>query len=126
MAEFYDRMASTALRLIAQFGAPRSLIETVPGTYDPVTGVSTGETTRSQTAQVILLDYSANESGQQYADGAQIRLGDKKIVIAAKGLTWPPSLVTRVQVGSDLWQIVNIKSSDPAGTPLVYFCQGRK
>lgn len=126
MAEFYDRLASTALRLIAQFGAPRSLIETVPGTYDSVTGVSTGDSTRSQTAQVILLDYSLQESGQQYADGSQIRLGDKKIVIAAKGLTWTPSLVTRVQVGSDLWQIVNIKSSDPAGTPLVYFCQGRK
>lgn len=124
---FYDDMAGVALELLTEFGAPRVLHDVSGGVYNDVTGEYTtppGQIT--QTAQVILLDYSANESGQQYADGSQIRLGDKKIVIAAKDLDWPPSLTTRVAVGSDLWQIVNIKSSDPAGTPLVYFCQGRK
>lgn len=126
MVDFYAGMASTALRLIDQFGSVQTLRETVPGTYDPVTGASTGDTEKTQSATLILQDYSANESGQSYADGSEIRRSDKKIIIAAKGLAWPPSLTTTVDIDGTLWRVVNVKQSNPAGTPLVYFCQGRK
>ncbi|WP_330113914.1 hypothetical protein SA496_14165 [Pseudomonas sp. JS3066] len=126
MSAFYDRMASTALRLIERFGSQQTLRDVVPGAYDPVSGETSGDTPISQSAQVILVDYTLQESGQQYAEGSEIRQGDKKIIIAAKGLAWPPALTTRLDVGGVLWQIVNIKEANPAGTPLVYFCQGRK
>jgi len=126
MSAFYDRMATTALRLLARFGSEQTLRDVTPGTYDPVTGGSTGDTPISQPAQVILLDYTATESGQQYAEGSEIQKGDKKIIIAAKGLQWAPELTTKVDVSGTLWQIVNVKEANPAGTPLVYFCQGRK
>lgn len=124
---FYDDMAAVALELITEFGSEQTLRDVTAGVYDDITGTWTtppGEI--SQSAQVILLDYTSHESGQQYADGAQIKQGDKKIIIAAQGLAWPPTLTTKVDVGGVLWQIVNIKEANPAGTPLVYFCQGRK
>ena len=123
---FYDEMADVTLELITEFGSEQTLRDVIPGAYDPVTGETTGDVAKSQLAQVILLDYTLQESGQQYAEGSEIRQGDKKIIIAAKGLAWPPALTTRVDVGGVLWQIVNIKESNPAGTPLVYFCQGRR
>ncbi|WP_370601192.1 hypothetical protein [Pseudomonas nitroreducens] len=126
MSAFYDRMASTALRLIERFGSQQTLRDVTPGAYDPVTGEVTGDTPISQPAQVILADYTLQESGQMYATGSEVRQGDKKIIIAASGLSWPPTLTTKVDVGGVLWQIVNVKESNPAGTPLVYFCQGRQ
>lgn len=126
MSAFYDRMASTALRLIERFGSQQTLRDVTPGEYDPVTGETTGDVAKSQLARIILLDYTLQESGQQYAEGSEILQGDKKIIIAAKGLAWPPALTTRIDVDGVLWQVVNIKEANPAGTPLVYFCQGRR
>lgn len=123
---FYDDMASVALELIAEFGSEQTLRDITPGSYDPVSGETTGDTPISQPAQLLLLDYTLQESGQQYAEGSEIRQGDKKIIIAAKGLAWPPALTTRIDVGGVLWKVVNVKEANPAGTPLVYFCQGRK
>lgn len=128
MSAFYDRMASTALRLIARFGSEQTLRDVTAGVYDDVSGEWTTQPGDiEQPAQLILLDYTLQESGLMYAEGSQIQKGDKKIVIAAKDLAWPPALTTKVDVNGVLWQIVNIKEASPdASTPLVYFCQGRK
>lgn len=126
MSAFYDRMAATALRLISRFGSEQTLRDITPGSYDPVSGETTGDTAISQPAQLLLLEFTAQEAGQSYAEGSEIRQGDKKIIIAAKGLAWPPALTTRIDVDGVLWQVVNVKEANPAGTPLVYFCQGRK
>ncbi|WP_236225552.1 hypothetical protein [Pseudomonas pseudonitroreducens] len=126
MSDLYDRMSATALRLISRFGSEQTLRDITPGTYDPVSGETTGDTQISQPAQLLLLEFTAQEAGQSYADGSEIRQGDKKIIIAAKGLAWPPALTTRIDVDGVLWQVVNVKEANPAGTPLVYFCQGRK
>lgn len=133
MSQFYDRMAATALRLIEQFGQTITLRDTVPGEYDPVTGGSTPETTVDQPAQAILQDYALQQSGMSYAEGAVIKQGDKKILVAAMAkdangqpaqLT-PPQLTTTVIADGATWTIVNIKEINPAGTPLVYELQGR-
>lgn len=126
MSAFYDRMAATALRLITRFGQSATLDDVTPGTYDPVTGETTGDTPITQPCQLILLDYSLQESGAKYAEGSQVLAGDKKILVAAQGLTWAPALTTTVTADGDLWRIVNIKVSNPAGTPLVYELHGRK
>lgn len=126
MATFYERMAATALRLIAQFGQTGTISDVTPGTYDPETGATTGDTPISQSAQLILLDYSLQESGAKYNEGTQVIAGDKKIVIAAQGLAWAPMLTSRITADGAVWQVVNIKVSNPAGTPLVYEIHGRK
>lgn len=126
MSAFYDRMAATALRLIERFGLTATLSEVTPGEYDPVTGVETGGATLTQTGQLILLDYTAQEAGIINAAGSLVQQGDKKIMLAAKGLEWPPTMTTTVLAGGLTWTIVNIKSTNPAGTPLVYELHGRR
>lgn len=126
MAGFYERMAATALRLITRFGQAGTISDVTPGTYDPATGATTGDTPISQTAQMILLDYSLQESGAKYNEGTQVLAGDKKILIAAQGLAWAPMMTSRVTADGAVWQVVNIKVSNPAGTPLVYEIHGRK
>ncbi len=125
MSQFYDRMASTALRLIEQFGQEITLRDTVPGEYDPVTGSQTPDVEVDQPAQAILQDYALQQSGMSYAEGTVIKQGDKKILVAAQGIT-PPTLTTTVLADGDTWTIVNIKQINPAGTPLVYELQGRR
>lgn len=125
MSQFYDRMASTALRLIEQFGQPITLRDTVPGEYDPVSGAQTPDVEVDQPAQAILQDYALQQSGMSYAEGTVIKQGDKKILVAAQGLT-PPQLTTTVIADGATWTIVNIKQINPAGTPLVYELQGRR
>ena len=126
MADFYSRMASTALRLITRFGQAATLDDVTPGAYDPITGETTGDTPITQPCQLILLDYTSQESGAKFNEGSQVVSGDKKILIAAQGLTWAPTLTTRITADGAVWQAVNIKVSNPAGTPLVYEIQGRK
>ncbi|ANF26032.1 hypothetical protein [Stutzerimonas stutzeri] len=134
MSQFYDRMASTALRLIEQFGQEITLRDTGPGTYDPVTGQDTPGATIDQPAQAILQDYALQQAGMSYADGTVIRQGDKKILVAAMtedangqpAQITPPTLTTTVIADGATWTIVNIKEINPAGTPLVYELQGRR
>lgn len=126
MSAFYDRMAATALRLIAQFGQTATLTETTEGEYDPVTGIGTDPVTLTQSGQAILLDYTVQEAGIINASGSLVQQGDKKIMLAAKGLTWPPTLVTTILADGLTWTIVNIKSTNPAGTLLVYELHGRR
>lgn len=125
MSAFYDRMAATALRLIARFGQPVTLRDTVPGEFDPITGSTTPGTVTEQTGSCILQDYSSQESGAANMAGSDIRQNDKKIMIAAKGLT-PPTLSTQIIADGHTWTAVNIKEINPAGTPLVYEIQGRR
>ena len=125
MSAFYDRMAATALRLIAQFGQPVTLRDTVAGEYDPIAGGTTPGTVTEQTGSCILQDYSAQEAGAANMAGSNIQMNDKKILIAAKGLT-PPTLSTQVIADGHTWTAVNIKEINPAGTPLVYEIQGRR
>lgn len=126
MSAFYDRMAATALRLIGRFGLTATLSEVTPGEYDPVTGVETGGATLTQTGQLILLDYTAQEAGIINAAGSLVQQGDKKIMLAAKGLEWPPTMTTTVLADGLTWTIINIKSTNPAGMPLVYELHGRR
>ncbi|WHI52714.1 hypothetical protein P3339_08120 [Microbulbifer sp. MLAF003] len=126
MSDFYNRMADTALRLIARFGSEQILHDIIPGVSDPVTGQSSGDTPINQPVQVILQDYNLKESGLMYAEGQSIQQGDKKLIIAAAGLKWAPTLTTEAEINGVKWQVVNIKEANPAGTPLVYFCQVRK
>ncbi|MCO1337054.1 hypothetical protein MO867_22275, partial [Microbulbifer sp. OS29] len=85
MTDFYNRMADTALRLIARFGSEQTLHDVIPGVDDPITGQSTGDTPINQPVQVILQDYNLKESGMMYTEGQSIQRGDKKLIIAAAG-----------------------------------------
>tara|TARA_B100000749_G_scaffold147467_1_gene113128 strand:- start:16266 stop:16649 length:384 start_codon:yes stop_codon:yes gene_type:complete len=126
MAGFYDEMATVALELISEFGQAGQIKDEVPGSYDPVTGDETGGSTSTQDAQMILLDYTSQEAGAKYAAGTEVKVGDKKILIASKGLDSAPLMTSLIHADGADWRVQSIKISNPAGTPLAYEIHGRK
>jgi hypothetical protein len=122
MSAFYDRMAATALRLIAQYGLAVTLRTVTPGGYDPETSETTPETIAEQAGQGILIDYT----GLEFQANSLIKQGDKKLKLAAKGLTSAPSLLSKVIADGKTYSIVPpLKEINPAGTPLLYELQVR-
>jgi hypothetical protein len=119
---FYDEMAVMALDMITEFGQPVLIHNIKPGEYDPSTGTAGPDTVTEQTAQGILLDFT----GQEFEANSLIKVGDKKLKIAARGLEWAPSLLNKVVVQGRTWSIVPpLKEINPAGTPILYELQVR-
>lgn len=124
MSEFYDRMAVTALRLLRQFGQSVTIRRVTGGSVDPVTGTIVAGTTTDTTATAVLQDYSLQESGAANMQQTLIQTGDKKFIIAASGIS-APLLTDKIIAAGKTWNIINIKETNPEGTPLVYEIQGR-
>ncbi|MBX9404587.1 hypothetical protein K5E40_02715 [Pseudomonas baetica] len=119
---FYDEMAVMALEMITEFGQPVIIRATTVGEYDPDAGTAPPDTTKEQTAQGILLDFT----GQEFQNNSLIKQGDKKLKIAAQGLEWVPELLNKVIVQGRTWSIVPpLKEINPAGTPILYELQVR-
>lgn len=119
---FYDEMAVMALELITEFGQPVILRDTIKGVYDPATGKTGPDTVIERTAQGILLDFT----GQEFQTNSLIKVGDKKLKIAASGLSLPPTLLSKAVIQGKTWSIVPpLKEMKPAGTPLLYELQVR-
>ena len=122
MSVFYDEMAAVALDLITEFGLRITLRTVTPGGYDPDTSETTPDTIDDQTGQGILIDYT----GQEFQANSLILQGDKKLKLAAKGLTSAPSLLSKVIADGKTYSIVPpLKEINPAGTPLLYELQVR-
>lgn len=119
---FYDEMAVTALEMITEFGQPVIIRAITVGEYDPDAGSAPPDSTKEQTAQGILLDFT----GQEFQSNSLIKQGDKKLKIAAQGLEWVPDLLNKVIIQGHTWSIVPpLKEVNPAGTPILYELQVR-
>jgi len=119
---FYDDMAVMALDMIAEFGQPVTIRAITVGEYDPEAGSAPPDSTKEQTAQGILLDFT----GQEFQNNSLIKQGDKKLKIAAQGLEWVPDLLNKVIIQGRTWSIVPpLKEVNPAGTPILYELQVR-
>ncbi len=127
MSDFYQEMADTALELLVEFGQPVTLRRVTPGQIDPVEGSQTPDTVIEFPGTALLQDYNLIERGQSNRDGALIEQGDKKIILAASGLSQRPELQDLlIDTNGRIWLIANIKEKSPAGTPIIYELQGRR
>lgn len=123
----YAKAAGTAQQLLAKFGQTVTLTRATAGTYDPVTGEETGGGAQTQTAWAVLLDYNLSESGARFADGSQVAIGDKNIIIEAKGLAWAPdALAALTDVTGRVWQLEKVRELAPAGVPVLYQANGTR
>ncbi|KPB36777.1 hypothetical protein [Pseudomonas amygdali] len=119
---FYDEMAAMALDLITEYGQAVIIRDSVKGGYNPSTGTTSPDTVTERTVQGILLDFT----GQECQTNTLIKVGDKKLKIAAKGLEQPPALLSTVVAQGRTWSIIPpLKEINPAGTPLLYELQVR-
>ena len=118
----YDEMAVMALEMITELGQQVIIRATTVGEYDPGAGTVPPDSTKEQSAQGILLDFT----GQEFQNNSLIKQGDKKLKIAAQGLEWAPDLLNKVVVQGRTWSIVPpLKEINPAGTPILYELQVR-
>lgn len=106
-------------------GQAMTLTRSVPGTYDPVTGNMTGGSTASYTLQGITTNYnSMTRLSAQMLPDSMIMAGDKQALVDA--VTVIPLPGDNLTISGEVWKIIAVDASAPAGVPLLYKCQVRR
>lgn len=118
-AAFYAGLRSTAARLLGDKGQQMTLRQRVSGAYTPGQAVTVTETDHTVTGAVF--PYSAI-----LVDGTRVRVGDKRVLLAAEGMTVEPDQDDRLQIGSVWHAVIAVKPVSPGGEVVVYELQVRK
>lgn len=111
----YLQFIATVLRLIQDRGLAVTITYRTGGSYSPSTGTVTVSTSTA-TAYGI---FSSQERELFDANGELRTRYDKKMLIAASGLTEPKKNDT-VTIGSQAYEIVAVTTVAPAGTAILY------
>lgn len=117
----YDDIANTADEMLTEFGQGCILTAITDGAYDP----ATGEADTSPALQPVTAAIFAYP--QRYIDGTLIRVGDKRALVSAVGLTVAPkSGDTLTDAAGQVHQVIDAKPTAPAGTAVLWTLQVRK
>ncbi|WP_163836870.1 hypothetical protein [Spartinivicinus ruber] len=117
---FYEGLASTASKLLADKGAPVVLLRESGETFDPVNGRVTPGTTKQLKTSGVLTSFTKTTETEL---GGNIVAGDMLLVLSAEV---EPLSTDKLLVNGEPWQIVRILPVNPAGTPISYKVQVRK
>lgn len=124
----FDSSQLLAQRLIDLNGETATLTVFTTVTPDPDKPWLPGDSAEQDVpVRAVFLNYNDQEAGKTYADGTEIHQDDKKVLIAALGLTIDPNLqgtITR-QDGTVL-RIVKVKLLDPNGQKILFEVQARR
>ncbi len=126
MAPNYARLALTAQRLIEGAGASVTVVRQSRALVDadaPHRGYTPSEATYS----VIAVEKDYKESS---IDGESIKVGDKKLVIAALSVSqavgsFTPKRADTIRISSKDWQVVVVTEKKPGDTVISYELQVR-
>jgi len=73
------------------------------------------------------MNYNATDACRTYAESSEILRDDKKVLIAANGLTLDPSLQGNIaRADGTVFRIVKIRLLDPAGQKILFELQARR
>lgn len=117
MSDFYDKMADTSSRLLKKFGQDVFLIRP-DTTIDPVTGTDTSGVDRHYLLTGLFKSYPDN-----FIDGTRIKASDRMIIMSGD---FEPEISDKIKTDNQEWNIESIKTTNPAGTALIYFVQVRR
>lgn len=117
--ELDAELGPIAVDLIAEYGKAITLTRITAGVYDPATSKST-DTTADETINVLVEEYK----GYDFANGLAI-VGDKKLTVAAVGLT-APNLNDRVTIDSATFKILELQTIYSGELPALYVLKCRK
>lgn len=113
----YAKAATTASRLLAQFGQDGVFIVATTGAYDPA--LSAAPVTETQeTRKMVLLDFDRVNFGVTLQDGSRIMANDRRCLMDANGSV--PTTLDFVEVAGERFPIKVVKALNPAGTPVLY------
>lgn len=118
----YDRQIATANRLLKKYG---KAIDIVYLTDNPTTGQpwkGTAPTGATSSAFGACFDYKIED-----IDGSVIQYGDKKVLLAAKGLAVRPNPKCLITLGGEPWKIVSCTILSPnEAEDIIYTLQVRR
>lgn len=110
-------LAEDVSHLLEDFGSDLTLTRQVPGVYDPATGAMASTATSTFTLRGVFINYTdAN------VDGTVVRMGDRRLLLSAKGATGAPAIGDRV----DGLQVIDVRTIAPNGVTIAWACQMRK
>ncbi len=113
----YSSVADTALQVLTDFGQTVVLVLPTTGIYDPATSFApVSEATEDR--QAALFDFERINFGMTLENGTLIQAGDRRCLMDAKGT--PPTTACFIEVAGERYPILDIKSTNPAGTPVLY------
>lgn len=118
MAFDYAGMATLVTDQLAQFGMPMLLRRVTAGTYDPVSGTTTGGTSTDLAVTGLTTKITS-----EYAKAFAVEANDRMAILDG---TVEPQMADLLVIGSVPWQIVRIDPVQPTTTPLAYKCQIRR
>lgn len=114
----YAKSQITALRLLDKFGMAGQIVRGTPGSgpvWDPGEPVVT-----SYPCTMAVLKFDNKD-----IDGTLIKATDKKVYVAAKGLSIVPTTTDRISIGGVQHTIVRVMPLNPAGVNIYYEFQAR-
>ena len=114
---FYSELATTAARLLTEKGETAIFSRTSPGTFDPVTGTSSGQTVTTFTAKVYPSDFSVSQ-----VNGNSILAGDKKLIVEAGN---KPAVNDRVSLSGIVTTVISFESIGLTSDEVIYVVQSR-
>ena len=118
---FYSKMALTANKLLKGKGQGIIITHIVPGTYDPATGVVTGESTEIQNGIGAVIGWD-----NRLIDGTLIKNTDKHLLLSPVNtlneFLTPPVLGDKItdEAGTKYTMVPPFKRISPAGTVVLY------
>ena len=115
---------ATALRLIAKLGKTVGYISVADGIYDPATGAAV-PTEVTYGVKAIVEDFTYRNAGAGFSAGL-VREGDKKITIAASGLTFTPKAGDKFTVDSVVFEVLNTRQTYSGELIALFDIHGRK
>lgn len=123
----YLETAEEADELLREYGAQWTIRNKAGSGYTPDSGMNPGTST-DMTPFAALFDYKEKDYGIKRADGTQILVGDKKLLVSAIGITasLAPGDLALAPSTSVKWQVVNVKEVAPAGVTVLWELQVRK
>lgn len=114
-------MDSQILNLLKQIKGKLKLIAKNTGAYTPGTGLAGGTSYEYEVTGKIV-DYSDyTKNGNNLIQG-----GDRKAIIAGKGLHYKPKAQDEIKDGATTYKVVNVREMTEKTTVIAYVCQIRK
>lgn len=119
MTALDDEIGPLAADVIGEFGKSVTLVRVTAGAYNPTTSASTN-TESSETVKAIVEDYKPYE----LVNGLAVA-GDKKLTVAASGLS-QPQLTDAIVIDGVRFSIVTLQTINSGEDAALYILQGRK
>lgn len=123
---FYERLRdSKAGPMFRKYGMSVTLRRTTQGAYNPSTGGMGAGTAVDYTCLVVVTEYN-----DFVVDGTLVKRGDKRLLVAAKGLDITPSVGDVFLLNDGQWKVPDstgaVKTLAPAGVAIMYEVQIRQ